>query len=148
MNCKEIKVSVVREAGVEYKIRQASEVVAFWRAEVESASWYQEEKESLVVILLNAGNMIIGYNLVTLGLLDQSLVHAREVFRPALIAGAGSIILAHNHPSQSQHPSAADIQTTKQLIEAGKIIGIKLLDHVIMTKSGHFSMQAAGMINE
>lgn len=148
MNCKEIKVSVVREAGVEYKIRQASEVVAFWRAEVESASWYQEEKECLVVILLNGGNMITGYNLVTLGLLDQSLVHAREVFRPALIAGAGSIILAHNHPSQSQHPSAADIQTTKQLIEAGKIIGIKLLDHVIMTKSGHFSMQAAGMINE
>lgn len=148
MTCKEIKILVVREAGAEYKIRKAAEIDAFWRAEVETAAWYQAEKECLVVIMLNSGNMITGYNLVSLGLLDQSLAHPREVFRPALIAGAGSIILAHNHPSQSQHPSAADIQTTKELIEAGKIIGIKLLDHVILTKAGHFSLQAAGMIND
>jgi DNA repair protein RadC len=89
-------------------------------------------QEAFQVLCLNAKNQLINRHLVTLGILNASLVHPREVMRPAIIDGAAAIVLVHNHPSGDPTPSAEDISITRQLIETAKIIDIKLLDHVII----------------
>lgn len=89
-------------------------------------------KEGFWVLHLNGRNGLKSVELCTLGLLDCSLVHPREVFRGAIAAGAAAIILCHNHPSGDTTPSAEDIRITRQLVEAGKIIDIKVLDHIII----------------
>jgi DNA repair protein RadC len=91
------------------------------------------EQEVFWVLLLDARNGLKGEPVeVSTGLLDASLVHAREVFRDAVRNACGSVILAHNHPSGDTTPSAEDIKITKQLVEAGNVIDIKVLDHVIL----------------
>ena len=91
------------------------------------------EREVFWVLLLDARNGMKGEPVeVTAGLLDASLVHAREVFRDAVRNSCGAVILAHNHPSGDTTPSAEDVRITKQLVDAGKIIDIKVLDHVIV----------------
>jgi len=89
-------------------------------------------QESFQVLCLNTKNCLINRHLVTLGLADASLVHPREVMRPAITDNAGAVVLVHNHPSGDPTPSAEDMRITKQLIEAGKIVDIKVLDHIIM----------------
>jgi DNA repair protein RadC len=89
-------------------------------------------QESFHTILLNTKNQMINRVLVTLGLVDASLVHPREVFRAAIQNGASAIVLAHNHPTGDPTPSAEDIRITRQLIEAGKIIDISVIDHVVI----------------
>jgi DNA repair protein RadC len=89
-------------------------------------------QEAVVVLTMNAKNRMIGRHLVTLGLADTSLVHPREVFRPAILDGAVSIILVHNHPTGEVDPSAEDVKVTRQIIEAGRVMGVRLLDHVII----------------
>ncbi len=103
-------------------------------------------QEMFVVIDLNTKNTVIDRRIVTLGVVDQSLVHAREVFRGAIANGATSVIVAHNHPSGDATPSAQDVVATKQLIEAGKIIGIPVVDHIIVGSSGHYSIRESGLI--
>jgi len=144
MKCSEIKIMTVRETGPEYHVTTPAEVRAFWDSEITKAAWYDPEKEMVIVLLLSARNHIKGYNLVTLGLNDSSLVHPREVFRPAIVAAAQAIILIHNHPSGNIIPSEADILTTHQIKSAGEIIGIKLLDHVIIGNGNHTSMRETG----
>lgn len=98
----------------------------------------EEEQEHLVVLILNTKNLITAYHTVTIGLLDQSQGHPREVFRLAIMAAAARIILAHNHPSGNVEPSAQDIALTRMVKDAGKIIGIQLADHVIIGADGKF----------
>jgi len=90
------------------------------------------DREALYVCLLDSKNRILGVNLVSLGILDSALVHAREVFKPAILLGAAAIILAHNHPSGDPTMSAEDKRVTERIHEAGKLIGIDLLDHVVI----------------
>ena len=92
-------------------------------------------QESIQVLTLNAKNRLINRHLVSLGLVDSSLVHPREVFRAALADSASAITVVHNHPSGDTTPSAEDVRITKQLVEAGKIVGIRVLDHVIVGRS-------------
>ena len=89
-------------------------------------------QESFQVLTLNTKNGVIDRHLITLGLVDASLVHPREVFRVAIMDGAAAVILVHNHPSGDPSPSAEDIRITKQLVEAGKIIDVRVQDHVIV----------------
>jgi DNA repair protein RadC len=89
-------------------------------------------KEVFCVVALDTKNRAITKHLISLGTLDSTLVHPREVFKCALDSHAKSIILAHTHPSGDPTPSAEDIRVTKQLIGAGEIMGIKVLDHVIL----------------
>ncbi len=105
-------------------------------------------QEHFVCISLNGANEVIKTRIVTIGLLDQSQVHPREVFADVISDRAAAVIFAHNHPSGSLHPSEADRRTHGELSEAAKILGLRVLDHVIVTKKGHFSFQAAGMIKE
>jgi len=93
------------------------------------------DRENFVVLLLDTKNKIIGLNTVSIGTLNSSLVHPREVFKPAILASAAAIILAHNHPSGDPKPSKEDIEITKRLIEAGDLLGIAVLDHIIVGDS-------------
>ena len=103
-------------------------------------------QESFHVLTLNVRNCLINRHLVSLGLIDASLVHPREVFRAAIgIDGASAILLAHNHPSGDPTPSAEDIRITRQLIDAGRIIDIRVIDHIVIGRPGFVSMREQGL---
>jgi len=99
-----------------------------------------ELKEKFIVICLNSANKIIKYEVISVGSLNSSIVHAREVFKVAIDCNSANIILIHNHPSGNCDPSREDIKTTKQLVEAGKILGIQVFDHLIVGGDDFFSM--------
>lgn len=103
-----------------------------WLEHVAKEGWYDTEKEQCVVLLLNTRYGIKGHALVSLGSLNESIVHPREVFRPAVVMGAYCIVVMHNHPTGDPSPSQADHSLTRRLREAGEILGVKLLDHVIV----------------
>jgi len=104
-------------------------------------------QEAFVVLCLDSKNRLMqdGKILITLGIVDASLAHPREVFRAAIKMNSTSIILVHNHPSGDSSPSAEDIKITRQLIEAGKILDIGVLDHVIIGKEP-YSIRESGLI--
>jgi len=103
-------------------------------------------KEHFVAFLLNARNHLLRRETVSIGTLSTSLVHPREVFEPAIRYKSASVIVAHNHPSGDPTPSDADIRITTQLVKAGEILGIEILDHVIVSKQTFLSMKAEGHI--
>ena len=100
----------------------------------------KEEKEYFVVMFFDTRNNLIVDD-VSVGTLNASLVHPREVFNRAIEKHASHIIVAHNHPSGDTEPSDSDIETTKRLIEAGKIIGITVVDHIIVSRNGYVSLR-------
>jgi len=104
-------------------------------------------QECMTVVTLDNKNKMIDRHLVGMGLIDQCPVHPREVFRPAISDGAKSIVLCHNHPSGDPTPSMDDIRVTRQLIEAGKILGISVLDHVVIGRGNNpfKSMRETGL---
>lgn len=101
-----------------------------------------EDKECFVSITLNGTHKIIGVYVASQGLVNRTLVHPREVFRPAIADNAVAIIIAHNHPSGSLEPSIEDKDVTKRMKQAGDILGIKVLDHIIVAPctKGYFSL--------
>jgi DNA repair protein RadC len=104
-----------------------------------------KQQEYFVCISLNGANEVIEKRVVTIGLLDKSPIHPREVFADVIADRAAAVIFAHNHPSGDLQPSEADRRTHDQLTEAAKILGLRVLDHVIMTKKGYFSFQENGL---
>jgi DNA repair protein RadC len=90
------------------------------------------DREHFVCLMLDTKNRLIGINTVSVGILDSSIVHPREVFKPAIISNAASIVVGHNHPSGDPSPSVEDTRITKRLSEAGEIIGIDLMDHIVI----------------
>jgi len=104
------------------------------------------KKEILIVILLNTANRILKDVVVSEGNLNSSIIHPREVFKPAIDELAASIILVHNHPSGNPEPSKMDIEVTKQIYQAGEILGIKLLDHIIIAGDKFKSLAQLGII--
>ena len=110
------------------------------------ASIKDKAKEHFKLILLNTRNKIIGISTVSIGSLNASIVHPREVFKDAIIHNAYSVVLAHNHPSGDTEPSEDDLTITKRLVEAGKILGIEVIDHIIISKNGFFSFKEKGLL--
>jgi DNA repair protein RadC len=149
-----IKILCVSEAEVMDRRCDSPEVVfRIWQETVVKEPSYDPEKEVFVLFILNRKNHLKSFNIVTVGTLSASLVHPREVFRPAIAQAASAIVVAHNHPSGDPAPSSADIQVTRQLREAGRTLGIDLLDHVIIGQAGcdprgtgHYSFRDAGLI--
>lgn len=138
-----VQLPLVRETGKE-QIKSPDDVARIC-ADIANLA-----QETFHVLMLNAKNCLINRHVVSIGLVDASLVHPREVFRPAIAENASVIVLAHNHPSGDSTPSAEDIKVTKQLIEAGKIVDITVQDHVIIgreheTSRGFFSMREHGL---
>lgn len=105
-----------------------------------------QKQEFFCTITLNGNGEAISTRVVTIGLLNHTLVHPREVFRDAIIDCAASVILCHNHPSGSLEPSTQDIAIITQLRDAGALIGIQVLDHIIVTKEYHVSMKEKGYL--
>ena len=133
----EFKVMRVRECAFPAQMVDTPErAVEYWKQNIINADWYDESKEALVVLVLNTRRRIIGHNLVTLGNLDSCSVQPREVFRPVIVAAGSAIILMHNHPSKDSTPSDADIKVTRDLIRAGQLLKIEILDHVIVGSPG------------
>ena len=102
--------------------------------------------ETFLILHLNAKNQIAAMTTVSIGTLDSSLIHPREVFRTAIVNLTSGIICVHQHPSGLIEPSREDISITQRLKKAGEIIGIKLLDHVIIGREGYFSFSRQGLI--
>ena len=105
-----------------------------------------KQKEHFCVFFLDTQQRIIGKETISIGTLNTSLVHPRECFRTAIVKNCCSIIVAHNHPSGSLEPSAEDLSLTKRLVEGGKLIGIEVLDHVIVTAEAHVSLKERNLM--
>ena len=103
-------------------------------------------QETFVTLTFNTKNQLIARHLISLGTLNSTLVHPREVFRPAITDGAANVVVAHNHPSGDPSPSAEDIKITRKLIEAGKQIEIAVLDHLIIGSKDFVSLRESGLV--
>ncbi len=104
------------------------------------------KKEHFVALYLNARNQLLSKETISIGTLNASLIHPREVFKSAIDHLAASILIAHNHPSGDCEPSDDDLEVTKRLKEVGKILGIEVVDHVIVTKNGFMSLKNKNFI--
>ncbi|MFA6376739.1 MAG: DNA repair protein RadC [Candidatus Paceibacterota bacterium] len=104
------------------------------------------KKEHFVAFYLDTQNKLIERQIISIGTLNASLVHPREVFEPAVVGHAASVIIAHNHPSGDLEPSGEDTAVTKRLAAAGSILGIEIIDHIIVTAPGFSSMKAKNLI--
>ena len=105
-----------------------------------------EKREHFAILLLDTKNHVMSFPDISIGSLNASIVHPREVFRSAISSSASSIVLVHNHPSGDPTPSREDIQITKRLVEAGKIIDIEILDHIIIGDNKYTSLKEQGML--
>lgn len=106
----------------------------------------ESKKEHLVAFYLDTQERLIERQIISVGTLTASLVHPREVFEPAVRLSAASVIVAHNHPSGSLEPSTEDKKVTERLVEAGEILGIELVDHVILSKKAYMSLKSENIL--
>lgn len=104
------------------------------------------DREHFRVLLLNTKNQVLGVETVSVGTLDSSSVHPRELFKSAIRKSAAAVILVHNHPSGDPAPSQADIDLTRRLVEAGSILGISVLDHIVIGDNKYTSFKACGLL--
>jgi DNA repair protein RadC len=143
-------IKIAQAAALRLLRDQASErpILASWQALLDylRADMAHHAIERVRVLHLNARNMLIRDELVSTGTIDQSAVHVREVIRRAIDLGSAAIILVHNHPSGDPAPSRADIELTRDIMEAGKRLGIAVHDHVIIGTRGHASLRAMGLM--
>src|SRR5437867_11712728 len=134
-NPKEYKLVSLRECPLPTEMQLCDtpdKVAAYWDVAIKSSPLFNPECECVFALLLNTRRRVKAHVLVAHGTLDTILVHPREVFRAAITAGAAAIVLAHNHPSGEATPSEADIKVTRDLIRAGQLLKIDVLDHVIL----------------
>jgi DNA repair protein RadC len=123
-------------------VRSASDVFAHFHPKLRDA-----RQERFAVVLLDGRHRVLGEELISLGTLTASLVHPREVFRPALRAAAAGLVLVHNHPSGDPSPSAEDREVTRRLAAAGELLGVRVLDHVIVAERGYCSLREEGLLD-
>jgi DNA repair protein RadC len=144
---KEFKVTALRECPVPSDMlvcETPQQVVDYWRLHIATAPQFNPECECFVVLMLNTRRRCKGHSLISIGTMDTILVHPREVFRCAIIAAAAAIVLIHNHPSGEPKPSDADIKVTLDLIRAGRLLKIEVIDHVIIGRPDHSSLKELG----
>jgi DNA repair protein RadC len=122
-------------------IRSPEDVYRHFHARLRHAT-----QERFVVVFLDGRHRVLGHELVSQGTLTASLVHPREVFRPALRACAAALVLVHNHPSGDPTPSDEDREVTRRLARAGELLGIRVLDHVVVAERGYTSFREEGLL--
>jgi DNA repair protein RadC len=137
-----IRWQMVREDGPEVApFKDAGDVATYLIRQ----GYADRDREAFIVLLLDVKHRVIAEEVVTIGILDGSLIHPREVFKAAVAGSAAGIIIAHNHPSGDPKPSGQDAEVTKRLRKAGEILGIPVVDHVIVGSTGaHFSFREGG----
>jgi len=140
------RIALVREPGVKLAGRPQARVPA--EAAAMLAQYIGEvDREVFVIAMLTIRHRVIGVHTVSVGCLTSSLVHPREVFKPAILAGSAAILAAHSHPSGDPEPSPEDISLTRRLAAAGQLLGIELLDHVVLGEAGRFvSLRERGVL--
>lgn len=139
-----VTIKMVKESSILYqnrKISSPSDASILLRNFLEDS-----DRELLIVCCMDTKNQPTCINIVSIGTLNSSLVHPREVFKAAILGNSSSIIVAHNHPSGDTTPSNEDVNITNRLKEAGKIIGIDLLDHIIIGKNHFTSLKERGIL--
>lgn len=102
------------------------------------------KQEQFIVLLLNNANMVTNVVIASIGTVNRTIAHPRDIFRPALINNASNIILAHNHPSGELKPSDEDREVTDRLVKSGDLLGVPVLDHLIFSKTGYTSLKEQG----
>lgn len=123
-----------------------NDAVEYWRRHITSAPHFNPECECFAVLLLNTKRRVRGHHLVSIGALNETMAHPREVFRAAVIGAAYGVVLMHNHPSGDPSPSDADRRTTTRLIESGRILQIEVVDHIIVGHQRHCSFREMGRL--
>jgi len=131
----------LQKKGYKPKIETAKDVFNYYVDELRD-----KKKEHFYALFLDTKNRIIDKELISVGTLNASLIHPREVFKSAIKASSNAIILVHNHPSGDCEPSKEDKDVTKTLFDAGDILGIKVLDHVVVGKDGFTSLKEEGVL--
>jgi len=131
------RIALVREPGVKLAERPQMKMPAD-AARVFAQYLGDSDREVFVIALLTVRHRILGVHTVSVGSLSSSLVHPREVFKPAILSGSAALVLAHNHPSGDPDPSAEDIALTRRLASAGTLLGIEVLDHLVIGEAGRF----------
>ena len=140
------RIALVREPGVKLAERPQIRVPA--EAAPMLAQYIGEaDREVFVIAMLSIRHRVLGLHTVSVGCLTSSLVHPREVFKPAILSGSAALLICHNHPSGDAEPSAEDIALTRRLAAAGQLLGIELVDHLILGEAGRFvSLRARGVL--
>mgnify|MGYP001310919270 CR=1 FL=1 len=141
------RVVLVREKLGRYELpRKIGSPEDAYRAITAITNVQEEAQEVFGILILNTKNKIVAVHEISRGALNSSLVHPREVFKPAVLHNAASIICFHNHPSGEPEPSNDDIKTTKKLVEAGKIMEIEVLDHIVVGEDRYVSLKERGVM--
>lgn len=141
-----LKTVTINEDEGEYLIDMPEIAKKFWDEKIATKDWFDEEKEHLVVLVLNTKLKIKGYNLVSVGTINECVAHPREILRPVIGMAGYAFILMHNHPTGEIAPSAADQRLTRNMKEACNIMQIQMMDHVITGGNKYFSFREAGCI--
>ena len=132
-SAKQFKLVCLREIHVSSgTLDNPAQCAQVWRETIPQQEWFDKEKESFVVFFLSVRRKLKGFHLVSLGNLDTCVVHPREVFRPAIVACAAAVILFHNHPSGDPTPSEPDVKVTRDIMRAGQLLKIEVLDHIVI----------------
>lgn len=145
----EFKVVALRECPLPAEMKicdQPQGAVDYWHLNIATNPYFNPECECFAVLLLNTRKRVRGHQLVSFGTMNTILVHPREVFRVAVICSAAGVILLHNHPSGEPEPSEADIKITRNLVRAGQLLQIEVVDHVIVGNGKHCSLRQLGYL--
>jgi DNA repair protein RadC len=143
----EYKVTALRECPTPENLQLCEtpdKAADYWRMHIETHPHFDAERECLAVLLLNTRRKVKGHQLVSIGGQDTILVHPREIFRVAIMTAASAVIVMHNHPSGESSPSEADIKVTRDLIRAGQLLKIEVIDHVVMGNGNRSSLRELG----
>lgn len=138
---KEELIGLLCDAGITPRVKNSRDL---WE---HIEKYGKKKQEHFGVVLLNGSLQIVGVKVVSIGIVNRTLVHPREVFRPAIRANATALILFHNHPSGNLNPSSEDEELTSRLQKAGQIMGIEVVDHLIVGKATYFSMKEEGYMS-
>ena len=140
-----LSLRLVREGSILYQTRRISspkDAVGIGQQFLEDA-----DREQVIVCCLDTKNQPLSISVVSMGILNSSLIHPREIFKTAILTNAASLILYHNHPSGETEPSTEDINITKRIKEAGVLMGIELIDHIIIGSEGRYlSLKEEGLL--
>jgi DNA repair protein RadC len=146
----EFKVMALRECPTPESLQQCDtpdKAADYWRMHIAAHPYYNPECECLAVLLLNTRRRVKGHHIASIGTQDSILVHPREVYRVAIATAAAALIVMHNHPNGESTPSEADIRVTRDLIRAGRLLQMEVLDHVIVGNGNFSSLRTLGFFS-
>jgi DNA repair protein RadC len=143
------RISMIRDKAIQYEGTVSNAVLGADLVYKTISSCGQDDREQLIIVMLNARNKVVGTNVISVGSITSSPTFLREVFKPAIAASASAVIIGHNHPSGTLDPSADDMLITKKIIAVAKLLDIIVHDHVIvdMASTNYYSFSDRGMMD-